>query len=647
MTQISLSGVGVDFGATRILDGVSFTIARGERWGVVGRNGSGKTTLLNLIAGALAPTRGTASRVGDPRFTVLDQHRDFGDADSVWEAAATPFAHLLELERALARHAQALADAGDAATEAMLHGYDRDLERFRREGGYEMEARVDAVLHGLGFDPAAARTQRLDHLSGGEAGRVGLACQLVAPADVLLLDEPTNHLDLETTRWLEEYLLGLDATVVVISHDRAFLEAVVDHVAHVDLGTVTAYAGSYSAFVNQHAERALAYERAYAAQRRSIVKEEEYIRRNIAGQNSRQAKGRRTRLARLPRLSPPPTEEGVMALTLQTTRRGGDQVLVADDVRLAVGERTLLEGFSARIERGEAVGLVGANGTGKSTLLEVIAGARASDGGTLRVGESIDVAYYRQDMEQIPEGRSLFDIVNDLRPTWDRGQVQGHLGRFGFSGEEVRRVTDTLSGGERARVALAVLMLSGANFILLDEPTNHLDVESVEALEDALDGFGGTLLLVSHDRALLRAATTRVWALEEGRIVDYPGSFADWEEERARRVEEARLQAAASEEERRERDRRGARRDREREKESRARARALRGRVEAAEREVHRLEHAVEALRAALADPALYEDADGVQRSVGIKAEMAERERELSSALDRWAEAEEALQAGE
>ena len=647
MTQIALSGVGVDFGATRILDAVGFTIARGERWGVVGRNGSGKTTLLNVLAGTLVPTRGTAARTGDLRFTVLDQHRDFGDAATVWEAAATPFTHLLELERALERQAHALSEAAYGATEEMLHRYDRDLERFRREGGYEMEARVDAVLHGLGFDPAAARTQRLERLSGGEAGRVGLACQLVAPADVLLLDEPTNHLDLETTRWLEDYLLGLDETVVVISHDRAFLETVVDHVAHVDQGTVTAYTGRYSAFVAQHAERALAHERAYASQRRTIAREEDYVRRNIAGQNSRQAKGRRTRLARMPRLSAPPTEEGVMALRLQPSRRGGDQVLVADAVGLAVGERTLLEGFAARIERGEAVGLVGANGTGKSTLLEAIVGRRPVDGGTIRVGESIDVAYYRQDMEQIPEGRTLFDIVSDLRPGWDRGQVQGHLGRFGFSGDEVRRSADTLSGGERARVALAILMLSGANFLLLDEPTNHLDVESVEALEDALDGYAGTLLLVSHDRALLRAITTRIWALEDGRIADYPGSFAEWEEDRTRRAAEARRAAATSQEERREKDRRDARRARDKEKETRAHVRRLRGRVDAAEREVHRLEEGVEALRRVLADPELYADGEGVQRSVLIKSEMAEMERALSAALDAWAEAGEALHEAE
>jgi len=646
MPLISLSGVAVEFGGTPVLQDVSFSVSRGERWGIVGRNGSGKTTLLNVVAGRLDPTRGAVAREGGLRFTILDQQRDFGRAATVWEAAASPFAHLLELEVALQSHADGLARAGDDATPEMLARYDRDLERFAREGGYEMEARVDAVLDGLGFDHGAARTQRVEHLSGGEAGRVGLACQLVAPADVVLLDEPTNHLDLETTRWLEAWLQGLDATVLVISHDRAFLEAVVDHTVHVDQGTATPYTGSYSAFVTQHAERGLAYERAYAAQRRRVEKEEEFIRRNIAGQNSRQAKGRRTRLARLPRLSPPPTDEDVMALRLEPEERGGNQVLVLADVRLAAGGRTLLDGFSARIHRGEVVGLVGANGSGKSTLLDAIVGARPADGGEIRPGASIQVAYYRQDMEQIPEGKTLFDIVSDMRPSWDRGQVQGHLGRFGFPGKTVQRTADSLSGGERARVALALLMLSRANFILLDEPTNHLDVESVEALEDALEGYGGTVLLVSHDRALLRGLTTRIWSLEAGAIEDYPGSFGEWEEVRGRRAEEARREAAASAGARKEREARASRKEREREKEERARARALRRRVEAAEAEVHRLEERAIELRAALADTSLYGDAEGVQRAVALKAELAGVEREISSALDTWAEAEEATQTG-
>src|SRR5690606_18657974 len=271
------------------------------------------------------------------------------------------------------------------STQAALDRYDRDLHRFEREGGYTFRARIDAVLHGLGFDPEAARTQRLDGLSGGERGRAGLARQLVTPADVWLLDEPTNHLDLDTTLWLEEYLRDVDGTVLVISHDRVFLDRVADHILHFEGKTATPYAAGYAAFVEQRTEQRLSQQRAYEQQQRRIAAEEEYIRRNIAGQNSRQAKGRRKRLARLPRLSPPPSESSVMSLRLAAGQRGGDQVLVAENVRVAIGERTLIEGFSARVTRGEVVGLIGPNGSGKSTLLRAIAGERGIEGGTLQV----------------------------------------------------------------------------------------------------------------------------------------------------------------------------------------------------------------------------------------------------------------------
>ena len=314
MTQFSVSGVAVEFGATRLFSDVTFTVARGEKWGVVGRNGSGKTTLFRLLTGEAEPTRGTVSRVSGLNFSVMEQHREFAGAATVWEAAAGPFSELLELERSLAVQGTALAEAGDACTPAMLARYDRDLERFEREGGYALAPRIDAVLHGLGFDPDQARTQALAGLSGGERGRVGLAQQLVAPADVLLLDEPTNHLDLETTRWLEGYLAQLDATVLLISHDRAFLQAVVDHVLHVEVGTVTPYAGDYEAFVRQRAERRMAQQRAFSKQAKVLASEEDFIRRNIAGQKSAQAKGRRRRLERVSRLSAPEGEEGVMSL---------------------------------------------------------------------------------------------------------------------------------------------------------------------------------------------------------------------------------------------------------------------------------------------------------------------------------------------
>ncbi|HEY8197205.1 MAG TPA: ABC-F family ATP-binding cassette domain-containing protein [Gemmatimonadales bacterium] len=643
MTQFSVSGVAVEFGATRLFSDVTFTVARGEKWGVVGRNGSGKTTLFRLLTGEAEPTRGTVSRVSGLNFSVMEQHREFAGAATVWEAAAGPFAELLELERSLAVQGTALAEAGDACTPAMLARYDRDLERFEREGGYTLAPRIDAVLHGLGFNPDQARTQALAGLSGGERGRVGLAQQLVAPADVLLLDEPTNHLDLETTRWLEGYLAQLDATVLLISHDRAFLQAVVDHVLHVEVGTVTPYAGDYEAFVRQRAERRMAQQRAFSKQARVLASEEDFIRRNIAGQKSAQAKGRRRRLERVSRLSAPEGEEGVMSLRLETDARGGDQVLVTDKVRVAIGDRVLLDRFSAGVRRGDVIGFIGPNGAGKTTLLRAIVGERPPDGGEVRIPDSVQLAHYRQDLAQVPADRSLYELINELRPAWGRGAIQGHLGRFGFSGDSVLRQAATLSGGERARVALAMMMLTGANLLLFDEPTNHLDVESIEVLEDAIEAYEGTVILVSHDRALLRALTTRVWVLHEGRITDYPGSFGEWETASAERAHAASVAAREEESLRRVHERKQTRRADSGKKQQSARRTAERALAET-ESAVTEWEGRVAELRARLEDPALYATPEGGVKAHTIGGELETARKELERAFAQWEAATAALE---
>ena len=645
MTQISAGDVAVEFGATTIFENVSFTVARGERWGVVGRNGSGKTTLFRLLTGELAPAHGSMALASGLRIAHLEQHRDFGDATTVWEAAAGGFAELLALEASLERQVARIAEFGERATPQQLAQYDRDLERFSREGGYTYAPRVDAVLHGLGFDPDEARTRSLDRLSGGERGRVGLARQLVVPADVLLLDEPTNHLDLDTTEWLERYLTTLGETVLLISHDRAFLENVVDHVLHFEAGTAAAYTGSFADFVRQRSERRLTEQRAYNQQQRVIAKEQDYIQRNIAGQNSAQAKGRRTRLARLPRLSPPPDPDSVMALRLDSGNRGGDQVLVVERMSLRAGDRTLVEDFSARLLRGDVVGFVGPNGAGKSTLMRAIVGEHTPAHGTLRLGSSITVAHYRQDMSQVPTDKTLYEIIQDLRPTWERGAIQSHLGRFGFSGDEAQRVAGTLSGGERARVALAMIVLARANLLLLDEPTNHLDVESIEALEDALESYGGTAILVSHDRALLRSSATRTWVLHEKRIIDYDGTFAEWETVSAERAHAAAVAAAEEEAVRRARERKQVRRPPSPSREDRAAKRTAQRDLERAEAEVSHLEARVSAITGALEDPQLYTTPDGVARATSMGIELDAARRALDEAIARWERAVETAEA--
>jgi ATP-binding cassette subfamily F protein 3 len=642
VTQLAVSGVAVEFGATKLFEDITFTVAAGERWGIVGRNGTGKTTLFRLLTGEMAPTRGQVARQPDIRVSLLEQHRDFGDAVTIWEAAAGQFAELLALERSLMDQAGRLEhDSSDAA----LDRYGRDLERFEREGGYTIAPRVDAVLHGLGFDPATARTTPVAVLSGGERGRLGVARQLVSPADVLLLDEPTNHLDLETTRWLEDYLTTVNTTVLLISHDRAFLATVVDHVLHFEGNTATAYDGGYASFVEQRTLRRLTQFRQYEQQQRKVASERDYIARNIAGQNSKQAKGRRKRLERMPRLSAPVSDEATMAVRFETSDRGGDRVAIAEHATISVGERVLVEDLTATLMRGDTLAVLGPNGSGKSTLIKALVGMHPVAQGELRLGGGIVVGYYRQDLAQVPLDKTLYEVIHDLRPTWDRRLVQGHLGRFGFSGDEVQRRADTLSGGERARVALAMLMLSRANLLILDEPTNHLDVESIEALEDAIDQYEGTVLLVSHDRELLRALTTRLWVLHDRHVTDFDDNFGAWEVVSTERQHAASVKAAEEEALRRVQERKKTARRDEAGRDERDALRSARRRVNALETTINSLEMRIEELTRTLEDPELYTQRKGPSRATELGTELERLKRELDRTLEDWGSASEALDA--
>ena len=540
VTLLSVSNVGVSFGATELFKDITFTVADGERGGIIGRNGAGKTSIFNIITGELRPTVGSVARKPGLRHALLDQHRAFEGATTVWQAGAAAWREVMALEQRIAEQAIELGNMGEQVTDEFLEQFGRDQERFADIGGYIYHARVDAVLQGLGFDAEESKTRLVSTLSGGERGRVGLAAQLIAPADLLLLDEPTNHLDLDTTTWLQDWLNEADETVIVVSHDRAFMDAICTNILHVEAKSSESYKGNYSQFVPQRAERRLTREREMEKQRAYVKKEEEYIRRNLAGVNSFQAKGKRKRLERLPRLAPPPGDPAAMSLHFEVAERGGDQVVDIKDLRVEVPGRVLVEDFTAVLRRNDFVALVGPNGAGKSSFISTTLGDRSAANGGARVGSSITPAWFRQDLSDLPLRQSLFDVIQNQRPLWNRGSVQNHLGAFGFSGDEVLREISSLSGGERARVALALITLTRANLLVLDEPTNHLDVENIEALEDALDEYEGTVLLVSHDRAFLREVATRVWSFDGTRLVDFDGPFVDWEADRARRAAIAR-----------------------------------------------------------------------------------------------------------
>ena len=645
MTLLSIGNAAVEFGASEIFRDITLTVAAGDRWAIIGRNGTGKSTLVRMMTGDLQPTRGTVARQPGLRVAVMDQHRRFPEDMVLWDIVADAFGELRVLEKSLAEQASQLEnDHGEAA----MARYGRDLERFQREGGYEMAARIDSVLMGVGFDPQAARVTPIGTLSGGERGRVSLARQLATPSDLLVLDEPTNHLDLETTSWLEQYLRDSDRTVICISHDRAFLAAIADHVLHFEGGTASTYTGGYESFIRQREERRLTLQRQFDQQQKKVSSEMDYIARNLAGQNTAQAKGRRKLLARMPRLSPPPGAEAVMALRLTAGNRSGDRVIEAEHVTIGVPGRTLVRDVSVVLERNEVVALLGPNGAGKSTLIKTLIGEHPPEAGRVRAGPSTTVAYYRQDLAHLPLDQVIYDVISARRPLWERRLVQGHLGRFGFSGDEVQRTIGTLSGGERARVAMALLTLEDSNLLILDEPTNHLDVESIEALEDAIEAYEGSVLVVSHDRAVLRGLATQVWELRDEKLIQFAGSFVEWEaaraerkakEERETREQNARESAKISASRAAVANRKstnGQSRD-----DVRKDARRLQKLLADAELRVSSLESRVQVIERELEDTALYDSTSGIDKAQRLGRELDEARESLEEAMHDWSAAAE------
>ena len=592
----------------------------------------------------MVPTRGQIARQPGLTVSLLEQHREFAGAITIWEVAAGQFADLLALERSLMEQA---ANLEHDSSEAALNKYGKDLERFEREGGYTIAPRVDAVLHGLGFDPARARahagcpTQRRRTRAFGfgatarESGRRAVARRA---------DEPSRSRDNAMARGIPrdgQRDGAADQPRSRVSRGRSSTTCCISRAIPRRRTT-----DSYASFVEQRTLRRLTQQRQFTQQQKKISAEQDYIARNIAGQNTKQAKGRRKRLDRLPRLSAPTSDESIMAVRFEAGERGGDRVVVAEHVTVGVENRVLVDDLTVTLMRGETVGLLGPNGSGKSTLIRALMGEHPITGGELRIGGGITPGYYRQDMAQVPLDKTLYDVINDLRPTWDRRMVQGHLGRFGFSGDEVQRRADTLSGGERARIALAMLMLSRANLLILDEPTNHLDVESIEALEDAIEQYDGSVLLVSHDRELLRALTTRIWVLHEKHVTDFDGNFGEWETVSAERQHAATVMAAEDEALRRVQEKKKtARRE-----ESGRQARETRGALRAAQKQVNDLELEIQSLEARietltheLEDPALYTRPDGVARAKELGVNLERMRRDLERTLDQWAAASDSI----
>ncbi|MCL4246718.1 MAG: ATP-binding cassette domain-containing protein [Anaerolineae bacterium] len=520
------------YGPDEIFSGISVDVPHQARIALVGPNGAGKTTLLNLLTGRDIADTGSVSLARGAKLGFLPQRPELHGANTLYAEQLGAFDSLREMETQLTALEHALADP--ARHDEALAAYGELQERFEYLGGYTYEQRIRTVLHGLGFTPEDYE-HRLMHLSGGQKTRALLARLLLEAPDLLVLDEPTNHLDIQAIEWLEGYLSEFQGAVLVVSHDRYFIDVMAKTVWELDFGSLETYRGNYSHYVRQREERHARRLSEYEAQQAFIAKEEDYIRRNIAGQNTRQAKGRLKRLERLKRddLALRPRSRRKIYLDLGDTQRSGDKVLMTQDLLVGFPGKPLFNVPDLVLRRGEVAALIGANGAGKSTLVKTITGDLAPLAGEIKIGAAVTIGYFAQAHESLIEANSILDEILSARPM-PISQARNYLGQFLFSGDDVFRPISSLSGGERGRVALAKLALSDANLLLLDEPTNHLDIESQEILQNVLADFDGTILIVSHDRYLIEALATQIWSASPGYLTVFEGSYREFLDARLR-----------------------------------------------------------------------------------------------------------------
>ncbi len=529
MATITATSLTKNIGARTLFQGVSFRLEPGDRMALSGRNGSGKTTLLRTLTGEQSLDAGTVALHGGARVVLHDQRPPRSDSTTLRDYVLSGLDWILEIEAELASLEARMAD-GDAAP-ATLRAYADAQTRFDHAGGYRWRDVATATVRGLGFT-GDELDRPLDTFSGGELTRASLARALAARPDLLLLDEPTNHLDIESMEWLERYLTELDAAVIVVAHDRWFLESVGTSVLELEAGRARFFAGPWHAWRAERAARELAAGRDAEKRRADIARMERFVERfRYKATKARQAQSRVKTIERLReqgRKADGARSERSLAFSFGDAQRSGRVVLELEGGRIVAGRKTLLDDAEMWLERGEHVCLVGANGAGKTTLVETLAGRREPDAGRVKVGHKVNLGYLSQHSD-LPHDPEVTVLAHAQRATGlSEAKTRGLLGGFLFSGEDVMKTLDSISGGETRRLSLAILTSSDANLLVLDEPTNHLDLESREALEDALVRFGGSLLLISHDRALLEAVGSRTLVLADGHLHSHPGGWAEY-----------------------------------------------------------------------------------------------------------------------
>lgn len=632
MILLQVNQVSKSYGANPVLEKATLRVAEKERVGLIGVNGAGKSTLLKIVTSQIPPDEGEVFIANKIRIGYLAQDSGLASERTVWDEALTVFSSLREMENRLRQLERAMGNPAlmddDERHRQLLERYASLQESYERAGGFQYEARIRGALHGLGLAGIDWHKTPVSELSGGQKTRLALAKLLLREPDLLILDEPTNYLDMEALAWLEQTLAAYPGALLVVSHDRYFLDRFVETIYEVDRGRVTRYPGNYTDFVRQKAEWIQRQEKKYEEQQAEIRRMEDFIRRNIArASTTKRAQSRKKALERMKPVERPPKEGPSAAIRFDIAVTSGREVLEARDLVIGYDSAApLAANLNFRIERGERIALIGPNGTGKSTLLKTIAGLLSPLSGQIRFGTGVDLDYYDQEQQAFnPEATVLEEVWNDF-PDLDRTRVRSVLGQFLFSGDDVFKRTADLSGGEKARLSLCKRMLRRANLLLMDEPTNHLDMQSKERLENALSGYPGTLLFVSHDRYFINRLATRIWELTPEGIRAFAGNYDAYLEQKKRSEENRHTKEKTD----------ASRRGRETTKRSRDKEERLK-KAEASrlEKEIEELERKIRELQEEMCLPDVLRDPEKIRE---LKSRLDECEEMLAEKTERWVE---------
>lgn len=634
MIILSLQHIQKSFGANAVLKDISLTLQAGQRLGLVGVNGCGKTTLMRIIAGLETYDAGTLSLGRGLKLGYLAQQGMVTEGLTVLEELEAVFAPLREMEAKMRELENRMAETSRPEELHRLGSeYAALTDEFERRDGYAWQSAIQGVLAGLGFTKAQ-QAQLSIKLSGGERTRLCLARLLLQKPDLLLLDEPTNHLDLQALNWLENYLTQYRGTVLVISHDRYFLDHVCDCMAELLLGTVEQYDGNYTRYIEQRTERFDSRQKAYDLQQKEIARQEAIIARYRSfnrEKSIRAAESREKRLNKLERLQRP-EEENQVRFSFAVRRRTGDDVLMVKDLKKSFGERTLFEHLNMHMRAGDRVALIGPNGAGKSTLFRCLTGDISSDEGTVRLGANVDLGYYDQHQSSLHPEKSVLDEVWDDFRRLEQYEVRGALGLFLFTGDDVFMPISTLSGGEKGRVALTKLMLKKDNLLLLDEPTNHLDMDSREVLEQALSDYPGTILAISHDRYFINRFANKVAVLGQDGLTEYAGNYDDYLQKMERGITP---EADVPQKTRTELDK-----EKKRTRQERERIKEAQDLAQAKEKEIAGLEQTLFDLEALMALPETFKDPE---KAAQAAREYQKAQDRIAALYDEWEAADKAL----